>query len=130
MIVFSRAFLSFSKDKNQALHFAEKKENIYSIFYIIQAIENAKEGQLKKSDVKNIDYEIHLKYLGCYSHYIKEQLDTNFFDLIQITTFSEELFNSGLVKINNILSKWIKKEENTNLKIQKIAFFWKMKKIL
>ena len=159
MIVFSRAFLSFSKDKNEALCFAGKKENKNSILYIIQAIENAKEDkknknskifnadldsvsskpsekevlifpyscfeicELKKSNIKNIDHEIHLKYLGCYSHYIKEQFDTNFFDLIQITTFSEELFNSGLLKINNILSKWVKKEENKNLKIQKICFF-------
>ena len=160
IIVFSRAFLSFSRDKDEALRFAEKKENTNSIFYIIKAIENSKEDKknnnskifnadlvgvsskssekevlifpyscfeicgLKKSNEKNIDHEIHLKYLGCHSHYIKEQFDTNFFDLIQITNFSEELFNSGLVKINNILSKWIKKEENKNLKMQKICFFF------
>lgn len=47
MIVFSRAFLSFSKEKEESLKFRKKITKTYSIFYVIQEIENVETNKIK-----------------------------------------------------------------------------------
>ena len=157
IIVFSRCFLSFTKEKNRINLFNKGNSNnsLYSIIYIIQKIENIEENsnklsnaniedfselkkekevlvfpfscfeiiEIKKIGQNKVDYEIYLKYLGCYSKYIETQFDTNFFDKIEITYFSEELLLNGILNINNFLSTWIKKEENEKLQVNNICFF-------
>ena len=77
---------------------------------------------IKEIKKDKIDYQIKLKYLGNYSDEIKKQLGDNFFDKIQISNFSEELIESGLVKVHNFFSNWIKKKELI-VKLNKICFF-------
>ena len=89
----------------------------FEIVKIVKIINNPGNNNKKK-----IDYEIHLKYLGNYSHYIEDQFGNNFFDKIQISKFSEELINSGIVKAHNFISTWIKKK-NLEIKLDKICFF-------
>ena len=89
----------------------------FEIVKIVKIINNPGNNNKKK-----IDYEIHLKYLGNYSHYIEDQFGNNFFDRIQISKFSEELINSGIVKAHNFISTWIKKK-NLKIKLDKICFF-------
>ena len=78
---------------------------------------------IKKINLDKIDYEIHLKYLGNYSQLIKDQFGKNFFENIQISTFSQELIDCGALKIHNFYSKWEKTEEIYNIKVDKICFF-------
>ena len=74
-------------------------------------------------DDEELNYEIHLKYLGNYSEYIEEQFGTNFFDRLQISNYSEELMNSGIVKIQNFFSTWIDLKK-FKIKVDKICFFF------
>ena len=75
-----------------------------------------------KSSEDKIDFEVHLKYLENYSDFIEEKFGNNFFDKIQISKYSEELMSSGVIKANNIISKWIKKK-NLLIKLDKVFFF-------
>ena len=130
----------------------QSDENSYSVLYIIEEIKNDKKKMLSNSVIEefsfypkekeilvfpftcfeiiniteinknDIKYEIRLKYLGNYSEYIKEQLGKNFFDKIQISIFSEELMNSGILKIENFFSTW-KKHKKYEIKLDKICFF-------
>ena len=77
---------------------------------------------IKEIKADDVDYEIHLKYLGNYSKYIKEEFGANFFDKIQVSNFSKELIDKGIVPVNNIISIWKKKEE-IKIKVDKICFF-------
>ena len=73
---------------------------------------------------KKIDYKIHLKYLGNYSHYIEENFGNKFFDKIQISKFSEELIQSGVIRAHNIISTWVKRKSfSFKININKICFF-------
>ena len=85
----------------------------FTCFEIVKIIETSE---------NKIDYEIHLKYLGNYSHYIEKNIGDKFFDKIQISKFSEELIGSGIVKAHNFISTWIKKK-NLEIKLDKICFF-------
>ena len=76
---------------------------------------------IKEIKANGVDYEFHLKYLGNYSEYEKDQFGPDFFDNIQITNFSQELIESGIVQIDNLLSEWEKKEE-IKVKLDKICF--------
>ena len=76
---------------------------------------------IKESKNSGINYEISLKYLGNYSNYIKEQFGTNFFDKIQISNFSQELIDSGIVNITNFFSTWEQRKE-IKIKLDKICF--------
>ena len=76
---------------------------------------------IKELNNSGIDYEIRLKYLGNYSNYIKEQFGTNFLDKIQISNFSQELIDSGIVNITNFFSTWEKRKE-IKIKLDKICF--------
>ena len=80
--------------------YAEEKEVLVFPFSCFEILE------IKEIKADNIDYEIHLKYLGNYSQLIKDQFSTNFFDKIQISTFSEELIDSNALTIKNFYSKW------------------------
>ena len=96
--------------------YAEEKEVLVFPFSCFEILE------IKEIKADDIDYEIHLKYLGNYSQLIKDQFSTNFFDKIQISTFSEELIDSNALTIKNFYSKW----ENDciyNIKLDKICFF-------
>ena len=79
---------------------------------------------IKEIKVDKIDYEIHLKYLGNYSNYIKEQFGTNFFDNIQISNFSQELIDSGILQIHNFFSTWEQKEKPLLIQLDKICFLF------
>ena len=112
LIVFSRAFLSFSEDKNVALRFIEKKENCYEILFEIEKTNSKLDISLcSNADIKNISIfeeekeilffpgstfeitniqeidgikTIKLSYLGKYKKLIKKKhLHTNFFKLIK-----------------------------------------------
>ena len=78
--------------------------------------------KIKEIKANDIDYKIKLKYLGNYSKYLKEQFGTNFFDQIQISKFSQELIDSGVLNIENFFSAWIKNEE-FKIIMNKICFF-------
>ena len=97
---------SASNDEEEVLVFP------FSCFEIIKIQE------VKKN---KIDYEINLKYLGNYSNVFKEQFGNNFLDKIQISNFSLELLNSGILNIKNIFTTWEQKEE-TKIKFDKICF--------
>ena len=75
-------------------------------------------------EIKNdgIDYKIKLKYLGYYSNYIEEQFGKNFFDKIQISHFSEDLIESGIIKNQNFFSTWFE-YKNMEIILDKICFF-------
>ena len=77
---------------------------------------------IKEIKANDVDYEIHLIYLGNYSNYIKEQFGDDFFDKIQISNFSQELMESGIAQVDNLLSEWEKRIE-MKIKLDKICFF-------
>ena len=78
--------------------------------------------KIKEIKSNKVDYEIHLKYLGNYSHYIKEQFGPDFFNKIHVSKFSEELVDSGILQIHNFFSKWEKKDEIFKIHLDKIFF--------
>ena len=98
---------SASNDEEEVLVFP------FSCFEIIK---------IKEVKKNKIDYEINLKYLGNYSNIFKEQFGNNFLDKIQISNFSLELLNSGILNIKNIFTTWEQKEE-TKIKFDKVCFF-------
>ena len=77
--------------------------------------------KIKEKNEEGIDFEIHLKYLGNYSSYIEKQLGPNFYDKIEISNFSEELIDCGMLKVNNFFSTW-KKKKKLEIKLDKIFF--------
>ena len=151
LIVFSKYFMSFYADINQAKKLKEESEGTFSIMYIIHEIDN-KETKIYNANIEEfsdfpnektvlifpfscfeiidikminsdgINYEIHLKYLGYYHEFIKNKKTADFLDKIQISTFSEELIESGLVKSNDFFSVWENKDK-FEIKFDKICFF-------
>jgi len=155
LIVFSRSFLSFSTKKEIAKRFGgEYNQNFYSIFYIIQEINNIEKfkNQVSNADIKDfsklvtekevllfpfscfeisdikeknsdrINFEINLKYIGSYSKYIEEQFDRNYFDKFEMSIFSEEIFDSGILKFNKFLSTWFESDKG-EIKVKNLCFF-------
>ena len=150
IIIFSRSYLSFSLEKENAKRFSGSDDKTFSIIYKIEEVKNSENipnayigefaalrGEkevlvfpfccfeivdITKSTLAFIHYEITLKYLGNYSDYIKEKLGNNFYDKIQVTNFSYELMTTRILKAQNIFTTWEKKEE-LNIKLDKIYFF-------
>ena len=151
LIVFTRYFLSFSADINKAKKFKGSSEETFCIMFIVHEIDkenikiynaNIEEFseipsekevlvfpfscfeiiEIKWVNSDGIDYEIHLKYLGYYHEIINQKLTADFLDKIQISTFSEKLLESGLIKYNDFFSVW-KKKEQFEIKFDKICFF-------
>ena len=96
-------------------NYKEEKEVLVFPFSCFEIV------SIKEIKADDIDYEIRLKYLGNDSKYIKEIFGANFFDNIQISNFSQDLIESGVVPIDNLLSAWEKKDE-IKLKIDNICF--------
>ena len=84
----------------------EKEQEVLVFPFTCFEIVNIKEIKNNK-----IDYEIYLKYLGNYSKLIKEQFDTNFFDRIEVSNFSQELIESGIIENLNFFLSWEKRKE-------------------
>ena len=152
IIVFSRSFLSFTTDKKVADRFKRRTQETFCILYIINEIQNKEDKisnasieeysnsetekevlvfpfscfEIVKINDKPVDpdydYEIELKYLGNYTNYIKEQFGTNFFDQFQLSKYSQELMNSGLLSIENFFSSWTQKQI-FKIKMEKVCFF-------
>ena len=79
-------------------------------------------SDIKEENTHRIDYEINLKYLGSLSQYMEEQFELNYVDNFEMSIFSEELFDSGILKFNKFLSTWFERKRG-EIKVNNICFF-------